>query len=482
MDNPASCLEDIISRYQDCADVVIETYSCKRNERPGEITLVYCSGLCDSGRWVQQLLEAVQSEHELEESYLQLDRIQAGVSLGQLDEEVFSGKLLVYDSISGRLYAHSSYSPPTRNPDESNFEVSIRGPKDGFVEDVDTNVALVRKRLKTATLRVENYSIGSRSQTRVALLYVRDIANRELIDKVQHRLNHISLDGIISSTQLSEIISDSSYSLFPLMAFTGRPDFAVESVLNGRFVLLLDGNPSAVIGPADLLFIMKTAEDSHFMYIAISFARWLRLCGFMMTTILPAMYIAIVSFHPDQLPFQFMASVTMSRLGLPLSATMEMLLLLFLLELFREAGVRLPSSIGQTLTVVGGLIVGDASIRAGLVSPSMVVVGAVTAVSGFTLGNQALLGAATIIRLVLYLFSASLGLFGFFTGIFLLVLYMSWLTSFGLPYLNPISNPLSGDLVQSLLRLPWISKRKRPSGLQLQDQDRQADSQRRQKE
>ncbi len=283
------------------------------------------------------------------------------------------------------------------------------------------------------------------------------------------------MDGISGVGHLEEILSDSKYSLFPLLDFTSRPDFVVNCLLNGRFVIIIDGSPMVLIGPGTFTLLLKSPEDLHFSFYYVSFVRLIRALSFLLSIILPGLWVALTAYHPDQIPFYLMATISSSRFGLPFSSPVEMFLLIILLEIFREAGVRLPSSIGQTLTVIGGLILGDASIRAGLVSPSVVVVGAVTAVCGVTLVNQTLSSVVSLVRLGLFMMSSVLGMYGLILGVILLVIYMSRLQTFGIPYLSPLSPPIFKDLAKTLLRLPWIKIIHRPQDLKTIDSDHQGE-------
>jgi hypothetical protein len=220
---------------------------------------------------------------------------------------------------------------------------------------------------------------------------------------------------------------------------------------------------------------MKSPEDIHFNYVYISFARIIRQVSLFLSVTLPGFWVSLAAFHQDQIPFRMMATISGTRLGLPLSAQMEMFILLMLLEIFREAGVRLPSYIGQTLTVVGGLIIGDASIRAGFVSPSVVVVGAITAVTSVTLVNQSLSTVVSVLRLGIFLVASFIGMYGLILSLILFVAYLSRLQSFGVPYLTPLTPIHLRDLASSYLRLPWFKMRFRPTPIQPNDPDHQGD-------
>lgn len=268
---------------------------------------------------------------------------------------------------------------------------------------------------------------------------------------------------------MEEAVADSTLALFPLVDYIGRPDFVAECLLKGRFVIIVDGSPMAIIGPCNLFEILKSPEDAYSPYYFVIFERLLRLIGLIIAIFLPGFWISLTSYNVDQLPIHLLATVTVSRFGLPFSGPMEILLMLGMFELFREAGIRLPKAVGQTIAVLGGLIIGDAAIRAGLTSPTMLVVSATTAVATFTLVNQTLTGTVSIVRLYVILWSSLLGMVGFFIGMLSLFAYLSVLQSFGLPYLAPITPLYWKDAMNALLKKPWAFTKERPRMLETQD-------------
>ncbi|QHW32891.1 spore germination protein [Paenibacillus rhizovicinus] len=385
---------------------------------------------------------------------------------------VFDGNLLLFDSESACCYLQYVADPPQRDPEESVTESSSKGARDGFTESIQINVALIRKRLGTPTLKVESFTIGVRSQTAVRLLYIQDIANKRAVDEARARLRKIRIDALITSSQLEEAISDQSLSVVPLIDNTGRPDFAAEYLVGGRFVILLDGSPLAVVAPVTLTSLVKSPEDGYYRSLIGSFQRLLRLFGWHLALFLPGFYIALIGFSFEQVPLPLLATIATNRIGLPMTLPFEAIIVLVLFELFKEAGLRLPKSVGPTVTVVGGIIVGDAAIRAGITSPTVTVVAATTVIAGYTLVNPTLSGVVSIIRILIMIVCSILGMFGFFMSIFLVVSYLSGLKSFGIPYLSPLSPPSWADLTGALLKRPAKHMTKRSQNLHLQDDTR----------
>ncbi|QNK59844.1 spore germination protein [Paenibacillus sp. PAMC21692] len=378
----------------------------------------------------------------------------------RLFECLFAGTVILLFSDRESFYEFNIASLPSRNPEESTMELSLKGPRDGFVEKLSVNIALVRMRMRTPNLHVEYFIIGTETRTEIGFLYMSDQAKPELVEEAKRRLRSITIPSLQGAGELEELISDRPKSLFPLVNYVGRPDFVVHSLMKGRVAILVDGTPAALIAPGNMTLLIKSPEDAHLPYYYVTMERLLRFTGLFVAMFLPGFWVALCSFNTDQIPFTLLATVTMSRIGLPISATMEMFLMLGMFELFREAGVRLPRPVGQTVSVVGGLIIGDAAIRAGMTSPTMLVVAAVAAVSTFTLVNQSLAGSVSVIRFYVLILSSIFGMYGYFVSMFSVLLYMCSLESFGQPYMAPLAPIRFKEVAAAIINKPWTSYKK----------------------
>ncbi len=313
--------DGIRNLFRQSADVKMETYEPGEAEHAQTLHLLYCEGLTDT-RKINEVLR-------------RLEKMVDGGRIGVLDrkwkvsrveqpqqivQQVFSGKLILYFEDLDLVYDMDLADPPHRAVEESNTEISIKGPKDAFVEELNTNVALVRKRLRSNSLRYEPFTIGKRSQTKVALLYIEDITQPRIVEEARRRLRNIDFDLIYSSSQLEEMLADRSLSFFPLLDYTTRPDYVVDSLVRGRFAVLVEGAPSAIIGPANLLLLLKTPEDSYFPYYMGTFSLFVRFAGLAISLLLPGFWVALASFNMDQIPYPLVATIAMSRIGLPLPA------------------------------------------------------------------------------------------------------------------------------------------------------------------
>lgn len=467
--------EKIRELFRDIEEFKMKRYELGDGKQPTSLYLLYCEGMIQS----KQINETVIPQlNDLLAETDDADKLDKRMNINRLQKEelvleIFSGQLVIYLESQGVLFGMDLANIPQRQPQDSNTETAIKGPRDAFVEELVTNVSLIRKRLRTNSLRCERFKIGKRSQTAVALLYIQDIANPETIEEARKRLDGIDVDSLMGSSPLEEMIADKSYSLFPLIGYTTRPDFAVDSLIRGRFVVIADGAPTAVIAPANLLFMLRSAEDTYFSYLPSSFSLIFRYAGLLISLLLPGFYIAITSFNVEQLPYPLLATIGMSRIGLPFPGPLEAFLMVGMFEVFREAGERLPKAVGSTVSVVGGIIVGEAAIRAGLASSTLIVVAAITGVASFTLVNQTLVLAVSITRFMVMICASFLGMYGFMLGLMGVLLYLASLSSFGLPYLAPLSPITWRDLALVFSRVPWVKKNARPQMLNTVDDTRQ---------
>lgn len=383
---------------------------------------------------------------------------------------LYKGHALLYFE-NNCLFASNISKKPNRNPESTSLGVPVKGPRDNFIEDIAVNIALVRKRVPTNSLCVEKMEIGRRSKTTVAILYFDDIASKETLYSIKKQLKKVDTDIVFSGEILMENVNKSSR-LFPRTDYTGRADNAIQALARGRFIIFVDGVAYAVITPVNLFLLVKTSEDNEYPSAYTSFARILRIIGMTVGILLPAFWLALTTFHQNQLPLQLLATVVQSNTGLPFPSTLEMLLMLLMFELFREAGLRLPSALGATIGVVGGLIIGESAIQAGITSPAMVVVIATSTISTFTLVNQSLVTAVSILRVCFILLTSFLGLFGFFMSIYFTLLFLANIRVFGVPYMN-IAADLNWDSIKkTLFRLQPDQYDKRPNMLKPIDKTR----------
>ncbi len=476
-------LGSIENLFSDSADVSFQPFSFGEEPSKHDVTFIKCVGLVDGNALNTVVYERfvtffknLKTEKATEEDivhHLYVPGIKRVYYEEEVIESCFAGQLLVYFHKENYLFSIDISNRPNRTPEETNTEVSIKGPRDNFIEDLTTNIALIRKRLRTNSLAMKRYTVGTRTQTEVTVLYIKDIADRQMFEDLDRSIKNIDIDGVFSGRQLHELIIKKPFSFFPTHHYTGRPDFAVNSLLVGRFVIFVDGVAYAVLVPVNFGYILKSAEDTENIYLFNSWERLLRFAGLAIAIFLPGFYISLTSFHQNQIPIVFLGTIIEASKGVPFPAPIEALLMLLLFEIFREAGLRLPMAIGQTLSVVGGLIIGDAAIRAGLASPLMIVIMATSSVATYTLVNLSLHGIVSILRLFVVLIVSFFGFFGFFVAIYVILIYMSNIQTLGVSYLTVPEVTNIRPILKTFLRLPEQRYKQRPSFLRIKDKTRQ---------
>lgn len=361
-------------------------------------------------------------------------------------------EVLVIDTIGGEF----------RAIEEPVTETLIRGPRAGFVESIETNLAMIRRRTRDPKLRFQSHTAGSRSKTTIVVAYIDDIIHPELLKEVNRRIATIDIDVIPESGYIEEWIEDSFLSPFPQMLNTERPDKAVAAIMQGKVAIIVEGTPFVLIAPINFGSVLQSPEDYYERWTIGSLLRLLRYLAAFIALFLPALYVALISLQPAMLPTDLVFSIAGTREGVPFPPIIEALLMVITMELLQEAGARLPQTIGQTIGIVGGLVIGEAAVQAGIVSPIMVIVIALTAISTFAIPSYSV---AISFRIVRFAFIFAAGTFGFY-GIILVYIMVNIhfvnLQSFGVPYSSSFAPFYSSDWNDTVLRAPLLTDQKRP--------------------
>lgn len=334
-------------------------------------------------------------------------------------------------------------------------EKGIRGPKESFVEDIESNLSLIRQRIQSPALKIERMTMGTYTQTVVMLVYIEGLSKPDTVAGLRSELASIQTDKVIASSYLEEMLSKQVYSPFPQVQTTERPDVVAAALLEGRILILVDGTPNPLLLPAPLVVFLQAAEDYYQRYFFSSWVRWIRYLFFALSLVLPSTYVAVTTFHPEMIPFNLLVSVASSREMVPFPAVFEAFMMELTFEVLREAGQRIPTTIGQTISIVGALVIGEAAVQAGIVSAPMVMVVALTGISSFIIPHFALNLAVRILRFMLLLLAGVFGLLGVLVGVFLIYIHLLSLNAFNTPYLTPLVPLKVKGLDDVLARLPW---------------------------
>lgn len=432
--------------------------------------LVYLDGLVDrqymSSSIIRPLMEFQGSEPILSLELLQRDVLcNSSIDSVQTFDEVVQGILsgraaLFLEGIEEALLLEA-FGAETRNVQQSETEATVRGPREGFVERIEVNASLLRRKIKDQKLRLEPMSLGQRTNTTVYVTYMEGIANPKIVSEVKKRLQSIDIDGILESGYIEQLIEDAPQSIFPTVGTTEKPDKLAAKLLEGRVGVLVDGTPFVITVPYLFVEAFQNPEDYYSRPYYASMVRLIRYLAFYLSTTLPAFYVAIQSYHQEMVPTSLLMSMSAGREGIPFPVIVEALGMGVVYEILREAGIRMPHTVGQAVSIVGALVVGEAAVQAGLISQVMVIVVALTAISGFLI--PPLTGPVSLLRLYFLVATSFLGMFGWLMALLALVIQLLSLRSFGVPYLSPIAPTNVGDLKDGMIRVPLWAMLSRPS-------------------
>lgn len=352
-----------------------------------------------------------------------------------------------------------------RGVSESTSEPIIRGPKDSFTENNSINIGLIRKRIKDPKLFFEEVKVGRRTKTKVNVAYIEDIADRNNVKKILDKLKAIDIDGILDSGYVKEFLQKQDVSVFPKVVSTERPDLACTSLLDGKIVIMVENSPYVLIMPGLFVDFIHSPEDNYQKPLNASFSRILRLICFFITIITPALYVALMTFNPEIIPDELLISLAIQREGVPFPTAIEVLLFVIIFEILREADIHSPTVSGSAMNIVGALVLGDAAVTAGIVSPIVVIIIAITSISELVFYEVDMTNAVRQWRILFILSALSLGIIGFVSMLFIFLTKLASLESLGVPYLTPISPVSTVGLKNSVIRFMRPKLNKRPDYL-----------------
>lgn len=471
LDENIGHIKDSIGRSTDI--IIRET----RIGKAGTIRMavVFTDGLADNTVINQFIMESLMldisvSELDPGKSVMQELKVHA-LTIGEVNEvrdfeallhAVLSGyTVILLDGETAALSA-GTQGWKDRGVTETSTESVVRGPREAFSETLRTNTSLIRRKIKDPNLWLETMQIGRVTKTDVAIMYIHGIASDQIVEEVRSRLGRIDTDSILESGYIEELIQDETYTPFPTVYNTERPDVIAAELVEGKVVILVDGTPAVLVVPALFVSFLHAAEDYYHRFDISTLVRILRYVGVFIALLGPSLYVAITTYHQEMLPTELLISLAAQREGVPFPALVEAIMMEVAFEILREAGLRMPRTIGPAVSIVGTLVIGQAAVEAGIISAAMVIVVSTTAIASFVFPSYSLANSFRMLRFPLMGLAATFGLFGVIVGIIGIVLHLSSLRSFGVPYLSPFAPMIKEDQKDAIVRFPQWALFSRP--------------------
>lgn len=468
-------LEDNLALLQSLfhMDNTFVTRPIQRGDNPEPYYIAYCEGLVDATvineHIIKPLIDSkipLEGENLLDtliKQVILVSGINKSNDLDQLvDSITYGDTVLLVPGVSEALLLDTKRFY-YRSIEEPEGEKILSGPREGFTESLIQNLSLVRRRLRTHNFKVKFLTFGKYTRTQACICYLDGIVNESILAEFERRLSTVDIDGVLDSNYIAEITRDSSTASFRSTGYTERPDVVVGKLLEGRIALLLDGTPVALTVPYLFIENFQSNEDYYLNFYYASFARLLRILGFILTITVPGLYVAIVAFHHEMLPTPLLINIAMEQQSVPLPAALEATIMLIIFEVLRETGVRMPSNTGQALSIVGALVIGQAAVEAKLVAAPLIIVVGLTGITSLLVPK---INAPIVFIRFLLLFAASaFGIYGFFLGLAAVFVHLLNLKSYGVPQLTPEVDLKYQELKDTVIRAPWWTMFKRPRKL-----------------
>lgn len=462
LDENRTALQEI---FRDCGDIIFRDFSAA--EGRGRLFLVYVDNMVSTSAIEESILtnvmnrcQSIEAEgllRHLTESVISIRDVIRLSALEEAADAVLSGDTVIFMEGSSFALQASTKAFPNRGVGTAETEVVVQGPKDAFTELLAFNIVLIRRRIRHTGLKVKRKKLGAMSNCDLALMYEEELVRPEVLSKMEAHLEQIHADGILDSGAVEQLLEQRVMSPFPQLQMTERPDKAAAAILEGRVVVVVDNTPFVILIPATLNVFFQAAEDYYDRWEIMSFLRLLRYGAAFAAVALPGLYVALTVYHPQLLPTALALKIAETRSSIPFSVVPEVVVMELAFEVLREAGIRLPSPVSSTVGIVGGIIIGSAAVDAGLVSPAVVIVSALTGICTFVIPNPSIVSGLRLSKYLVLALAAVLGLYGFWLGMLFLLLHLAGLSSYGIPFLYPFCSASANedrDWEDSLIRLP----------------------------
>ncbi|SHF00603.1 spore germination protein KA [Seinonella peptonophila] len=466
-------LQYVKQELSNCSDVIFHAIEGKDNYH---CMVVYIDTIIDKKRLHENLIPIFMRELENapQHVYQQLEHNQLlpmPVSKAQNKEQVVSelliGKVAIFFSHCDDVFLLSSLTRyEKRGVPESKNEMVIVGPQEAFSEDIDTNLSLLRHRIRHQHFKVKDYVIGKLTRTKLCIIYIEGICDPKLIQKIEKQIQKIDAFKMMGVSFISDHLEEYMKSPFPQFQYTERPDTLAAALTEGRVGIMVEGTPMTLIAPVTFFTLMQSPEDYYQRFFAATWIRWIRYFFVTISFLLPSVYVAVTTFHPEMLPSSLLITVAAARENIPFPTIFEALMMEVTFEGLREAGIRIPKPIGQTVSIIGAIVIGQAAVQAGIVSAPVVIVVSITGIASFVIPHFELGLSFRLLRFPLMIAGGTLGLVGLIIAVFLIFLHLVSIESFGVPYMRPIAPFVSKDWRDLFVRAPWTVLKRRTKAFQ----------------
>lgn len=478
-------IDAVTTEFGESCDLIVREFSFGK-EGDVKAALVFLDGMADMSLINDDVIKPLMYDSrffypgktlhipnmdKIRDGLLSVGEVKTVRTLDEAAEACLSGDAVLLVDGFGEALGISARGWEKRAITEPNTETVVRGPREGFTENLRTNTAMIRRKIQNPALKIRTFIIGKQTRTRVNILYIEGIANPALIQEIERRLKNIGTDAILAAGYLEQYIEDAPFSVFQTIWYSEKPDAIAGKLLEGRAAIVVDGTPFVLSVPMLFIENFQTSEDYAIRSYYATMLRLLRLLAFVITLLAPALYVSFTTFHQELIPTSLLFTMAAASEGVPFPAVVEVSIMLVTFEIIREAGIRMPRPIGQAISIVGALVMGQSAVQAGLVGAPVVIVVAITAVSSFVIPFTS--DAVSLLRWFLMPLAAAMGSFGIILGALVILLHLASLKSFSTNYLAPFAPFLPADLKDTAVRAPLWSMRMRPRALKPQDMKRQ---------
>lgn len=457
-----SMLDKIKNELNNNADFI-----CREiNNAYGTVFLFFLKSMTDKNEIAWQIIEPISkiktefNFNDLFKKILYASEVEE-IKLEQCVECILQNKIVLF--YQNRLLSIDLEKFPTRTPSEPPTSPNINGPREGFVESIKTNITLIRKRLPTPNLVIEDFVVGEETKSKVSVMYLKNIANKKVVKDITQKISKIKIKGVIDSYYIAEFLKKKPKSMFEQVGYQEKPDIVVAKMLEGRVAILVDGSPIVLSLPYMVFEDLQSSNDYYTNYVYVNLIRIIRTAGLIIATVVPGLYLSIRLYSYKVLPINYVITIANSTKNLPFTPVLEIMFILLMFQILYEVSLRLPQYLGLATSIVGALVLGDTGVKAGLISPPGVIIVAVSIMAIYTVPAQA--SVLTVLRAIFVIIGSTVGIFGIVGGVIYFINYINTLNFYETPYLAPYAPKIKGDLKDGLFKKPLINMKDQPRSL-----------------